>query len=350
MTRRSTYRALTKAFIRSQLNNKVRLLLAGLAVIFGVNVIYQLPHVISNLGERTVKVAVLPGTDRGLVADLTAAKHVKVRRLPNELAARQQLSTGSVDAAVLPPPPGGHGVVVRSAGIFGALASKTVSAVALRRELTTADSSFLVIEERDAEHAQLLGLLLPTLLTVSLVGAAFNLAVGSLGALRTSGMLQRLRVTGVRPLPLLSALVTANLLLTGVWLILLMVTATMRIGSAPAILPLTLTFLLGFALLSSAGLLMVSRFKNAQNAANAAAMALGVLVLPATLPVPNLASSTAQWLVTATPTGALTEAFRAALHGADAQPLGQVLPIVAGWAVLLTLLAARFFRWDSDRG
>jgi ABC-2 type transport system permease protein len=323
------------------------LVLAALGILAAVNALYQAPQLLSNLSERTVKVAVVQGTMTDLAADLRRTPHVKLIVVPDARTAAADLISGAADASLTPLEDGAAGIRIESAGIFGSLASKTVTSVALRRQ---AGAGFRVVEHRAAEHGQLLGLLLPGLLTLTLVASAVGLAVGSLGSLRASGMLQRLRVTGVTPLPLLSAMVTANFLLTGSALVLLVVAAAARSGSAPRILPLATTAILGFALLSSAGLAFASRFKNAQNAAAASSLVLGLLTLPAVLPVPNLTSTTGRWLVTLSPSGAVTESFRAALNGADAQSLSLVLPVVTAWAVLLTLLAARFFRWDNDRG
>lgn len=345
---RPAYVALTRAFLRSQLNNKVRLVLAAIGILVAINAIYQAPQVLSNLSERTVKVAIVQGTLTDLAADLRRTPHVKVIMVEDEGRAARDLVSGSADATVTPLAGSDAGVKVRSAGLFGALASKTVTSVALKRQLSGTD--FQVLEQRDSAHGQLLGLMLPTLLTMTLVGSAFNLAIGSLGSLRASGMLQRLRVTGVTALPMLGAMVTANFLLTGGALTLLVGAAATRSGSTPQILPLIATAVLGYLLLAGAGLAFASRFKNAQNAQSASFLCLMVLTLPALIPIPNLTNPTSQLLLTLTPTGSIIESFRAALNGADAQSLGFVLPVAAGWALVLTLVAARFFRWDNDRG
>lgn len=149
---------------------------------------------------------------------------------------------------------------------------------------------------------------------------------------------------------MLSALITANVVLAAGAAGLLVSAAVRVTETSPRLLPLIVTALLGYVLLASAGLLLASRFKNAQNATAASNLALGLLALPAGVPVPNLAGAAAKKLVTGTPTGALTEAFRSALNGADAQPLSLLLLIVAGWTLTITLLAASMFRWENDRG
>lgn len=324
------------------------MLLAVIGILVAVGALFQAPDRLSTLSQRTVKVAVITGTPAELTSALAQAPRVKVLRVRSESDAAAGLDSGKADASVSALTGVGAGVRIESAGIFGEVASKTVASIAYRQALGT--DTFKVVEVRDKTHGQLLGLLLPTLLTMTLLTSAFGLAAGSLGSLRSSGMLLRLRSAGVTAVPLLAALITANLMLAAGAVALLVTVAASVTATTPQPLALIGTALLGYVLLASSGLLLASRFKNAQNASAASSFVLGLLALPALVPVPNLTGSTAKLAVTSTPTGALTEAFRSALNGADAQSLPVLLLIVSAWTVALTLLAARLFRWENNRG
>lgn len=342
------YRALTLAFLQSLWNNKSRLLVLVAVIVFAVVALLQAPQRLSTLSQRSVKVAAVDGTPAALSEALARGPRVRLTRVDTLQSALADLAVGRADAVVAPRPDGRPGIEVRSAGIFGEVASKTVASIAYREAL--GDDGPPVVEVREPFNGQLLGLLLPNLLTVELLGAALGLAQTALGGLRASGMLIRLRSTGITAVPLLAAITTANLVVSAAAIGVLLLAARSVVDTSAQPLGLVATALLGYAMLSSLGLLLASRFRNAQNAANFFVYLAPFLVLPAAVPVPNITSRTGQLVVTSTPTGALVEAFRSALGGADAQPLGLPLVIVLAWTALALLLAARLFRWENVRG
>lgn len=189
--------------------------------------------------------------------------------------------------------------------------------------------------------------LTPGVLALAVMSTAFTSLAIATGFERRYGVIKRL---GASPLPrfgLLAGKIGA-LFLVEVLQVLVLGGVALAMGWEPhaglgTILLGLEALLLGTAAFASLGLLVagVLRAEATLAAANLIyllLMAGGAVVLPAS------AYGGAETVLTWLPSGALGEAMRGALiHG---ECYGQELLVLLGWAVLGTLLTARYFRWE----
>ena len=196
------------------------------------------------------------------------------------------------------------------------------------------------------DHAQLLNTNLPNLMTLGLFQVGFGLALTSLLGLRNSGMLRQIRSAGCSARTVVCAVVTSNLVVAGAQVVLLAVVGTRLAGASGDPLALAGIALLTFVTMSAIGVTVASLGKTLQTVTIAAGVSGSLLALLALIPIPNIKNATAQNLMSLTPTGAASEAFRAALHGPDHRPLAAVVAVLLGWCLIFVLFAAKTFRWD----
>lgn len=189
--------------------------------------------------------------------------------------------------------------------------------------------------------------LLPGTLGLAIIATSFvNLGI-STAFERSYGVLKRL---GGSPLPrggLLASKIAAVAVVEAVGIVILLVVAV-AIGwrPGPGIAPLVLiaAIVLGTAAFGSLGLLLAGALRAEATLALANALfVLFLLVGGVILPVDRLPGPLAA-VAEALPAAALTDALRVGFgSGGDA-----VLPllVLAGWAVVGTVLTARTFRWE----
>lgn len=168
-----------------------------------------------------------------------------------------------------------------------------------------------------------------------------------MGTYRERGILRRLSVTPVRPLTLL----TAKLM---VWLATVLVSVALVITVSRLAFGVPLPVRPGWFVLSAglgvAALFALGMFVAAVAPTSRSAMGIGWLLF-----FPNMflagvyyptdeMSHTLQVIGDYSPLGAALHAVRQTWMGQDPRPL--YLGIMAAWAVVAGLAAARFFRWD----
>ena len=169
----------------------------------------------------------------------------------------------------------------------------------------------------------------------------------SLGAYRERGILRRLSTTPARPATLLAAQLVVQLLLLALAAALLLGVAAAALGIAmPRHLPWSLaTFALGAAALFAIGLFIAAVAPNAQVATGSGVLLyfplafLGGVTIPRELMPPILAR-----IGDFTPLGAFRQALQDAWGGAAPQPLH--LAVMAAYAAVVGVAAARLFRWE----
>lgn len=168
-----------------------------------------------------------------------------------------------------------------------------------------------------------------------------------LGSYREQGILRRLSTTPVHPGALLAAQLIVHLFITLLATLLVLAVATLLFGIAPPRNPVGagLSFLLGLTAMFALGLLIAALAPNGRTASGAGVLLYfplaflgGVTVPPEQMP-PALAASGAF-----TPLGAFRQTLQATWAGAPADPV--LLGIMAGYAVIVGVAAARLFRWE----
>jgi ABC-2 type transport system permease protein len=191
--------------------------------------------------------------------------------------------------------------------------------------------------------------LTPGVLALAVMSTAFTSLAIATGFERRYGVIKRL---GSSPLPrtgLLAGKVGALLLVELLQLVVIGAVA-LALGWQPATAPLPavvggtlLAILLGTAAFASLGLFLAGSLRAeatlaAANLVYLLLMAGGAVVLPAS--VYGGWGAVAQWL----PSGALGEAMRAAL--VDGTTDTSALLVLAGWAIVGSVLTARTFKWE----
>ena len=187
----------------------------------------------------------------------------------------------------------------------------------------------------------------PGVLALAIMSTAFTSLAIATGFERRYGVIKRL---GSSPLPRSGLLLgkVGALLLVELFQVIVVGAVAFALGWEPATDPGTvagfvLAIVLGTAAFGSLGLLMAGALRAeatlaAANLVYLLLMAAGAVVLPTSSY--GAWGDVARWL----PSGALGNAMRAAFLHAHVDAAS--LLVLAGWAILGTLLTARTFRWE----
>ncbi len=190
---------------------------------------------------------------------------------------------------------------------------------------------------------------------IASIGIALVLAILGLtgapmviGQYRERGVLRRLGVTPVRPLTLLAADVTvwAASAVISVALVVAVARGAFHVPAPRAAGWFVLSVLLGIASLLALGLLAAAVASTARAAAGIGWLLFfpNMFLAGVYLPTEEMGSTMRQ-IGNFTPLGSALHAVRDSWMGIDPRP--EYLGIMAAWALVAGVLAARFFRWDK---
>ncbi|GAA1769215.1 ABC transporter permease [Streptomonospora arabica] len=188
--------------------------------------------------------------------------------------------------------------------------------------------------------------LLPMAVTIAIGLVGLYLLPTTLATYRERGILRRLSVTPVRPGNLLTVQLLLQLVLTAAAVALLLFVGIGVLGAhAPGPAGFLAASALGTAAMFSVGLLIAALASNGRSANGFGVLLyfplayLGGLMQPADR-MPDILASIGRY----TPMGAL----RQSLHGVWSGGVLAPLPLVtmAVYAVVLSFVAARYFRWE----
>lgn len=183
--------------------------------------------------------------------------------------------------------------------------------------------------------------------TLAIVILALTVVPTALATYREKGILRRLSASPAPPAALLGAQLVVNVLIACFATAVLLVVGSLAFGIPGPANPLmfVLAFALGVAALFTIGLLIAALAPSAR-----AANAIGMVVFFPSLffagvyipwdAMPEIMRRISDF----TPMGAAIQAVRAAWLGTDVRPLHLV--IMAAYAVVAGVAAARFFRWS----
>jgi len=169
-----------------------------------------------------------------------------------------------------------------------------------------------------------------------------------IGQYRQRGILRRLAVTPVRPLTLLVAdlIVWAASAVLSVALVVAVVRIAFHVPVPAAAGWFILALLLGIASLCALGMLAAAVAPTARGAAGIGWLLFFPNMFLAGIYFPTEEmSSTMRQLGNFTPLGSALHAVRDSWMGIDPRP--EYLGIMAAWALVAGILAARFFRWEQ---
>jgi ABC-2 type transport system permease protein len=201
--------------------------------------------------------------------------------------------------------------------------------------------------QRDLGGATLLDVYVPVLVVFSIAITALSALPTVLAGYRENGVLRRLRTTPAGPVRLLAAQLLVNLAATLVTGIVILVVARVAYGVAP---PRQLAGFVGAVLLAAAALLAVGLFVAATAGSGRAAQAIGTLLFFPMMFFAGLWVPIAQMpgplrlISHGTPLGAAVQALQRASAGH--WPHAQQLLVMAAYALVFGLAAAKLFRWE----
>ncbi|MEV7966039.1 ABC transporter permease [Sphaerisporangium sp. NPDC088356] len=185
------------------------------------------------------------------------------------------------------------------------------------------------------------------MILLSVVTSAFSVIPTVLAVYRERGVLRRLSITPASPGALLVAQLLLNLVATVVAGLLMIVFGNLVLGTrVPAqLLWFVLVFLLGVCAMFALGLLIAAVVPNSRAAGGIGAIVMFPLLFLAGMWLPReLMPEVLRRLSDFTPTGAFGQALRDTWAGASPQVLH--LAVLAVWALVAGVLAARTFRWE----
>ena len=187
----------------------------------------------------------------------------------------------------------------------------------------------------------------PILIVFTLTALAVGTTPLRLATYRELGFLRRLAVTPVQPARLLFAQLTVNAAIAAVAAALVLAIGALAFhlrlpGSIPG---LVVTLVLGAAALFPIGLLIASTAPTAKAAGAIGNVLLFVLLFASGLwwPLPTM-PDLLRVVLEKTPTGATVQALTDTISGSF--PSVTPLVVLAGYAVVFSVLAMRTFRWE----
>lgn len=188
--------------------------------------------------------------------------------------------------------------------------------------------------------------IMPMAVTLGIGMVGLYLLPTTLATYRERGVLRRLSVTPVSPGSLLTVQILLQLVLTVATVVLLLVVGVGFLGAqAPRAPQFLLVFLLGTAAMFSVGLLIAALAPNGRSANGFGVLLyfplayLGGLMQPVEY-MPDILALAGRY----TPMGALRQSLQEVWSGGSPAPL--LLVTMAVYAVVLSLVAARYFRWE----
>jgi ABC-2 type transport system permease protein len=205
---------------------------------------------------------------------------------------------------------------------------------------------FAKVDTISTDFAHPVDFLVPGVLSLAVMAAAMVSLGIATGFERRYGVLKRLGSTPLSRSGLLVAK-TATVLGLEVIQIVLVVLVGIAIGWSPpgGLLPAVVLLLIGTVAFAGIGLLMAGTLRAEANLAAANGLFLVLLFLGGMAypldKLPSLLQDFAKLL----PAAALSETVRAVL---SSQPFpGGELVVLLAWAIVMPLLAARYFRWEE---
>jgi ABC-2 type transport system permease protein len=353
----NAFRSLTLANLRMYVRNPIASfsivgVLILLLVLFKVVFSGQGPH---------AKVAVVDES-RGaeaaaLVKDLRAAGTLDVS-LVSRAAAARMLDQGDADMTIAIPADlgrrdaSGHPLPVRLQVAYRAGTAGETSLPVVRGVVEAYDEVVLgevpsVSVAASAVHTRAssaIDFLLPGVVAFNIIGSALMVAAGVFANYKSTGVLRRLKATGVSPTVFVLSHAAATFLLGIVQTAAILVAAQVLFGVHLDLPSLFLLLVLGYLVFLALGLAISGWIRDGQRAtAVAQSVAFPMIfigLLSAALPA-GVASVT-RYL----PVSYVTDGMQRLGTGGQLAAVAPDLAWLAGWAAVLLVAAGRVFRWD----
>jgi ABC-2 type transport system permease protein len=186
---------------------------------------------------------------------------------------------------------------------------------------------------------------LPGLLAFNLIQSGLMVASGVFASYKSSGVLRRVKATGIDPASFVLAHATASLVLGAAQTAVLLVAGWALFGIDFSIGALILVTLLGYLVFLALGFAVSGWVKNAQQAPMIAGTIGMPLVFVGLFPV-DIFPVPLQAIIHYLPVSFVTDGLRQIVRGAPIESLLSDLLGLGLWAMVLLLGATRAFRWD----
>jgi ABC-2 type transport system permease protein len=353
----SAFRSLTVANLRMYLRNPVASFTLA-SVLLVLLVLFKL--VFSGQGPHT-NVAVVDASrsteSAALVRDLRAAGTFDVR-LASEAAAARMLDQGDVDMTVAIPADfarrdaTGRPAPVRLQVAYRAGTAGETSLPALRgvvegyEEVTLGEvpSVSVALTAVHARATSAVDVLLPGVVAFNIIGSALMVAAGVFANYKSTGVLRRLKATGISPTVFVLSHAAATFVLGLVQTAAILVAAELLFGVHLDLVALFLLLVAGYLVFLAMGLAISGWIRDPQRATAVAQSAAFPMIFVGLLAgvLPAGVASVTRYL----PVSYVTDGMQRLSDGGQVPAVGQDLAWLLGWAVVLLVAAARVFRWD----
>ena len=351
------FASLTRANLKMYVRNPVAsssLFLALIAMLLVVKVVF------SGTGPHTTVVLVdSSGSAQAaaLIKDVRAIKSFDVSQT-SEPTARTRLKQGRADVEIVIPAgfatldPNGQWMPVRIAVTYRAGTTGESSLPIIKGVVESYDEAVLhqvpavsvAASGLDAPNGRVIDSFLPGLVAFNIVGGALMLAVGTFANYKSTGVLRRLKATGISPTTFVVAHATSFFLLGTAQTAAILIAAKLLFSVRLDVLMLFVVLGLAYLVFLALGLAISGWIRDPQRAnAVAQSVAFPMIViglLGAALP-PEVAAFT-KYL----PVAALTDAMQQLSNGSGRGAVEADMAWLGAWAVVLLVAAGRVFRWD----
>jgi len=202
----------------------------------------------------------------------------------------------------------------------------------------------LAASSLNARTYGLIDYFLPGVIAFNIIGSALMLAAGTFSNYKTTGVLRRLKATGIKPSVFVLSHATASFVF-GMTQTLAIVGAAIILFSFHLDLPtLLLVMALGYLVFLAMGFVISGWIRDGQRAAGVAQSIAMPLIFVALLSASLPASITA--VTRYLPVSYITDAMRQLGEGAAISGVTADLAWLTVWALVLLAAAGRVFRWD----
>ena len=186
--------------------------------------------------------------------------------------------------------------------------------------------------------------LLPGIVAFNIIGSALMLAAGTFSNYKSTGVLRRLKATGIGPSIFVLSHATSSFALGVLQTAAILIVASMLFNVHLDLVSLFLLLVVGYLVFLGMGLAISGWIKDPQRATGVAQSVafpmIFIALLSPSLP-PGIAAIT-RYL----PVSYITDGMQQLGQGAPLGAVGVDLAWLLAWAVVLLIAAGRVFRWD----
>jgi ABC-2 type transport system permease protein len=351
------FRSLTLANLRMYARNPVAsfsLTVALLVLLVLLKVVFsgQTPH-----SRVAVVDAARTADSAALVRDLRGAGVFDVRDASPADAARM-LDNGDLDMTIAIPfdlgrrDAAGRPVPARLQVAYRSGTAGETSLPALRGVVEAYDESVLgqvpavavAASPVRARTSSPIDYLLPGVVAFNIIGSALMVAAGVFANYKSTGVLRRLKATGISPTVFVLSHAAATFLLGMVQTAAILVAAEVLFAVHLDLAALFLLVACGYLVFLAMGLAISGWIREPQRATAVAQSIAFPLIFVALLSaaLPAGVASVTRYL----PVSYVTDGMQRLSAGGDLRALGADVAWLLGWAAVLLVAAARAFRWD----